>query len=52
MPKYSKKASAVVSRKIKEVKAKGVKGHKVSQKQAVAIGLATARKKGLKVPKR
>ncbi len=48
----SKKAQKAVSSKIKEVMHKGIKGKKVSQKQAVAVGLSVARKKGYKIPKK
>lgn len=49
--KTTKKARKVVSAKIKEVMKKGVRGKKVKPGQAIAIGLATARKKGFKIPK-
>ena len=57
MAKYSKKASDSVKRAVKKKKAgtlkSGKSGKKVtSQKQAVAIGLSEARKKGAKVPKK
>jgi uncharacterized protein DUF6496 len=57
--KYSKSASKDVEREMHEFKrgrlksGKGGKGGKVkSRKQAIAIGLSEARKKGKKVPKR
>ena len=55
--RYSKKASASVERAMKKRKAgtlkSGRSGRKVrSRKQAVAIGLSEARKRGAKVPKR
>jgi hypothetical protein len=57
--KYSKSASKDVKRAVKRKKkgtlkrGKGGKGGKVkSRKQAIAIGLSEARKKGKKVPKR
>ena len=55
--KYSKKASAKVERAMKKRKAgtlkSGRSGKKVkSRKQAIAIGLSEARKKGAKVPKK
>ncbi len=55
--KYSKKASTSVERAIKKRKAgtlkSGRSGRKVkSRKQAIAIGLSEARKKGAKVPKK
>ena len=55
--KYSKKASASVERAMKKRKAgtlkSGRSGRKVkSRKQAIAIGLSEARKKGAKVPKK
>jgi Family of unknown function (DUF6496) len=55
--RYSKKASASVERAIKKRNAgtltSGRSGRKVrSRKQAIAIGLSEARKRGAKVPKR
>jgi hypothetical protein len=57
--KYSRSASKDVKRAMKRRKSgklksgKGGKGGKVkSRKQAIAIGLSEARKKGKKVPKR
>jgi hypothetical protein len=55
--KYSKSASSDVKRVMKKRKAgklkSGRSGKKVkSRKQAIAIGLSEARKKGKKVPKR
>jgi hypothetical protein len=54
--KYSKSASKDVKRemhKYKRGKLKSGSGRKVkSRKQAIAIGLSEARKKGKKVPKR
>ncbi len=57
--KYSKSASKDVKRAVKKKKkgtlrrGKGGKGGKVkSRKQAIAIGLSEARKKGKKVPKK
>ena len=55
--KYSKSASSDVKRTMKKRKAgtlrSGRSGKKVkSRKQAIAIGLSEARKKGKKVPKR
>jgi len=54
--KYSKSASKEVKRemrKYKRGKLKSGSGRKVkSRKQAIAIGLSEARKKGKKVPKR
>jgi len=55
--KYSKKASTSVERAMKKRKAgtlkSGRSGRKVkSRKQAIAIGLSEARKKGAKVPKK
>lgn len=55
--KYSSKASEKVEKTIKEMKAGKLtigKSHKkvTSIKQAVAIGIDEARKKGLKVPKK
>jgi hypothetical protein len=57
MAKYSKKASSSVKRAVKKKKQgtlkSGRSGKKVtSQKQAIAIGLSEARKKGAKVPKK
>ena len=54
--KYSKKAQSYVKRAMKKRKKGTLKsgsGRKVkSKKQAVAIGLSEARKKGAKAPKR
>jgi hypothetical protein len=55
--RYSKKASAEVGRAMKERKRgtlkSGRSGRKVkSRKQAIAIGLSQARRRGAKVPKR
>jgi hypothetical protein len=57
MAKYSKKASTSVERAMKKRKKgtlkSGRSGRKVkSRKQAIAIGLSEARKKGAKVPKK
>lgn len=57
MAKYSKKASDSVKRAVKKKKAGTLKSGKsgkkvISQKQAIAIGLSEARKKGAKVPKK
>ena len=46
---HSKKAQGFVGAKIKKIKKEGIRGKKVSQKQAVAVALSMARKKGLKV---
>ena len=57
--KYSKKAQDTVKKAMRKHKrgklksGKGGKGGKVkSRKQAIAIGLSEARKKGAKVPKK
>ena len=54
--KYSKKTSSYVKRAMKKRKKGTLKsgsGRKVkSKKQAIAIGLSEARKKGAKVPKK
>ncbi len=55
--RYSKKASASVERVMKERKAgtlkSGRSGRKVkSRKQAIAIGLSEARRRGAEVPKK
>ncbi len=57
MAKYSKGAQKDVERAVKEMKEgklkSGKSGKKVTNpKQAVAIGLSEARKKGKKVPKK
>ena len=57
MPKYSKKAQETVKsalhREKKGTLRSGRSGKKVtSRKQAIAIGLSEARKKGAKVPKK
>lgn len=55
--KYSKKASEEVKKAVRKQKKGTLKSGKsgkqvTSQKQAVAIGLSEARKKGAKVPKK
>jgi len=57
MAKYSKAAGKKVERAMKEMKEgklrSGKSGKKVtSRKQAIAIGLSEARKKGAKVPRK
>jgi len=57
MAKYSKKAEEEVEKAMRERKKgklkSGTSGKKVtSRKQAIAIGLSKARKKGAKVPKK
>jgi hypothetical protein len=57
MAKYSKKASSSVKKAMHKKKkgtlTSGKSGKKVtSKKQAIAIGLSEARKKGAKVPKK
>jgi hypothetical protein len=57
MAKYGKKAQREVKKAVHEMKEgelrSGKSGKKVkSRKQAVAIGLSKARKKGAKVPKK
>jgi hypothetical protein len=57
MAKYSKKAAASVKKAMHKKKKgtlkSGKSGKKVtSKKQAIAIGLSEARKKGAKVPKK
>jgi hypothetical protein len=57
MPKYSKKAQDTVHSALHREKSgtlrSGGSGKKVtSRKQAIAIGLSEARKKGAKVPKK
>ncbi|MGH8729852.1 MAG: DUF6496 domain-containing protein [Burkholderiales bacterium] len=57
MAKYGKKASDEVEKAMRERKQgklkSGASGRKVkSKKQAVAIGLSKARRKGAKVPKK
>ena len=57
MAKYSKKASEEVEKAVREQKKgklkSGKSGRKVkSKKQAIAIGLSKARKKGAKAPKK
>lgn len=57
MPRYSKKAGAVVRSAVRRYKKgtlkSGRSGTKVkSRKQAIAIGLSEAREKGMKVPKK
>lgn len=57
MPKYGKKSQKFVEdamHKMKEGKLESGKSHKkvTNPKQAIAIGLSEARKKGAKVPKK
>ena len=57
MPRYSKKADTEVKKAMHERKKgtlkSGKSGKKVtSKKQAIAIGLSKARKKGAKVPRK
>ncbi len=57
MPKYGRKAGQKVKRAMHEMKQgrlkSGRSGKKVtSRKQAVAIGLSEARKRGAKVPRK
>ena len=57
MAKYSKKSQEFVKeaiKKMKKGKLKSGKTHKTvsNRRQAIAIGLSEARKKGLKVPKK
>jgi hypothetical protein len=57
MAKYGKKASEEVKKAVRKQKKgelkSGKSGNKVkSRKQAIAIGLSKARKKGAKVPKK
>ena len=54
-PKYSKKAGETVQREMRKMKAgklkSGSSGKKITNpKQAIAIGLSEARRKGVKVP--
>ncbi len=56
MAKYGKKAQSEVKKAVHKEKhgtqRSGKKGKAKSRKQAIAIGLSKARKKGAKVPKR
>lgn len=57
MPKYGKKAQETVKESMHKMKKGELKSGKSGQtvknpKQAVAIGLSEARKKGAKVPKK
>lgn len=52
MPDYSKKSSSFIAAKISKIKKEGIRGKKVGGKQAIAVALSYARKKGLKVPKK
>ena len=47
--KGKEKGKKFVSAKIRKIKKEGIRGKKVSQKQAVAVALSMAREKGLKV---
>ena len=44
----SASARIMMSKKIKEVMHKGIRGKKVSKKQAIAVAYSAARKKGYK----
>ena len=48
---YHKKTQKSVSAKIRKIKKEGIRGKKVSQKQAVAVALSMAREHGMKVGK-
>jgi hypothetical protein len=54
MAKYGKAAGSEVKKAVKKTKAgtqrSGTKGKAKNKKQAIAIGLSKARKKGAKVP--
>ena len=50
--KGKKKGQKFVGAKIRKIKKEGIRGKKVPQKQAVAVALSMARKKGLKVGKK
>jgi hypothetical protein len=56
MAKYGKKAQSEVKKAVSKTKQgkqrSGKKGKAKSRKQAIAIGLSKARKKGAKVPKK
>lgn len=57
MAKYGKKAQEYVKRAVKEYEKGELKSGRAekpveSRKQAIAIGLSEARKKGIKVPKK
>jgi len=56
MAKYGKKAQSEVKKAVKKQKAgkqkSGKTGKAKSRKQAIAIGLSKARKKGAKVPRK
>lgn len=56
MAKYGKKAKSEVKKAVSKTKKgtqkSGKKGKAKSKKQAIAIGLSKARKKGAKVPKK
>jgi len=50
LKKFSIERASAISRKIREVRKKGVRKRKVSLKQAVAIGLSEARRMGFRNP--
>ena len=50
--KGKKKSAKFIGAKIRKIKKEGIRGKKVSQKQAVAVALSMARKKGFKVKKK
>jgi hypothetical protein len=57
MPKYGRKAQSKVKRALHEMKRGKLKSGRsgrtvTSRKQAIAIGLSEARKKGAKVPRK
>jgi hypothetical protein len=47
-----KKYSSWIGQKIKRIMNEGIRGKKVSQKQAVAVAISMAKKRGLKVPRK
>jgi len=50
--KVSKKAKGFIGHKISKIMHEGVRGKKVDPKQAIAIALSMARKRGLKIKKK
>jgi len=50
--KGKKKSAKFIGAKIRKIKKEGIRGKKVSRKQAIAVALSMARKKGFKVKKK
>jgi hypothetical protein len=46
------KAQKYISSKIKKIKTEGIRGRKVSTKQAIAVAISMARSKGYRIKKK